>query len=180
MAKRYCRPLPPLTTKDEARFWAKVDKSGGPEACWPWMGCRKPHGYGEFGIRDGVFMAHRVAFRLSHGKDAAPFDVLHSCDFPPCCNPLHLAAGTPKDNALDSKDKGRRKWKSNHPFVLNSLLLPHGEKHHRAKLKKADIVEIRALAATGEWLHRELAVKFGISKVGITNIVNRKMWKHVP
>src|SRR5438874_974236 len=28
-------------------FWSKVDKSGGPDACWPWTGCINAWGYGK-------------------------------------------------------------------------------------------------------------------------------------
>lgn len=31
-----------------ARFWSKVDKSGGKNACWPWMAGSFPPGYGVF------------------------------------------------------------------------------------------------------------------------------------
>jgi hypothetical protein len=28
------------------RYWSKVDKSGGPDACWPWTAGRSAGGYG--------------------------------------------------------------------------------------------------------------------------------------
>lgn len=40
----------------EERFWTKVDKSGGPDACWPWTAYRSG-GYGRIGVK-------------GHGSDA--------------------------------------------------------------------------------------------------------------
>jgi hypothetical protein len=33
--------------------------------------------------------------------------VLHHCDNPPCCNPLHLYAGTQRQNIHDAIARGR-------------------------------------------------------------------------
>lgn len=35
------------------RFWPKVDKSGGPDACWPWLGGINGDGYGFIRDREG-------------------------------------------------------------------------------------------------------------------------------
>jgi hypothetical protein len=97
---------------DPARFWDSVDKSAGPDGCWPWQRGRNNKGYGRFLIeRDGTRqrpLAHRVAMRLHLGRelDRAEF-VLHHCDNPPCCNPAHLFLGTQKDNMADMMAKGR-------------------------------------------------------------------------
>ena len=42
------------------RFWSKADRSGGPEACWPWMAARNEHGYGVMRIEGRNVRAHRV------------------------------------------------------------------------------------------------------------------------
>ena len=64
-----------------AQFWAKVDRSGGPDACWPWLG-RLYGGYGSFG---GVG-AHRVAYELLRGAIPEGRHVDHRChtDDPTC------------------------------------------------------------------------------------------------
>lgn len=96
------------------RFWPKVDRSGGPEACWPWVGTKNSAGYGRFCVsarrhprRPPRVMAHRVAYRLCVGEIPAGLFVCHACDNPPCCNPAHLWLGTNADNTADRDEKGR-------------------------------------------------------------------------
>src|SRR5690606_33150795 len=38
------KPLPVLSADDKGRFSTFVDKSGGPDACWPWTGTADPYG----------------------------------------------------------------------------------------------------------------------------------------
>lgn len=88
------------------RFWEKVDKSGGPDACWPWLGGQYPSGYGKIRGSDGEYLlAHRVAWTLANGP--TELDVLHRCDNPPCCNEAHLFDGTQAENFDDMRGKGR-------------------------------------------------------------------------
>src|SRR5687767_6700752 len=89
----------------DARFWEKVDQSGGPETCWPWLGAiqtRSPGGHGGYGYffrLNKVRYAHRRALELTLGRSLEPGEIaLHTCDNPPCCNPAHLRAGTQLDN----------------------------------------------------------------------------------
>ena len=88
------------------RFWENVDRSAGPDGCWPWIKARMPSGYGMIGIGRRPALTHRVAWELAH---AHPGDahVLHRCDNPPCCNPAHLFLGTNSDNIADRVEKGR-------------------------------------------------------------------------
>ena len=102
------RPIPlPLSPAREALFWSKVEMRG-PDECWPWLARRHEAGYGLFHIGRRAYRAHRLAFALSTGASPArDLMICHSCDYPPCCNPLHLFAGTPSDNTWDAYKKGR-------------------------------------------------------------------------
>ncbi len=92
----------------EARFWEKVDRSGGPDACWPRTGWHDRIGYGRFRIGDQQLLAHRVAWMLDTGELIPEgMCVLHHCDNPPCCNRRHLFLGTQADNMADCVKKGR-------------------------------------------------------------------------
>jgi hypothetical protein len=107
----------PLTLEEfTRRFWARVDSSGGPDACWPWTGGKgagyKGRNYGIVQAR-GLFgpqpkTTHTVAFWLTHGCWPTP-ECLHSCDNYPCCNPAHLSAGTHRQNMHDAIARGRLK-----------------------------------------------------------------------
>lgn len=90
-----------------ASFWAKVERRG-PDECWPWVGARKPRGYGNVRIDGKYRLAHRVAWELATGTTIpSGCIVMHRCDNPPCCNPAHLLMGTMKDNTADMRRKGR-------------------------------------------------------------------------
>lgn len=92
----------------ETRLWARVDKSGGPDVCWPWTGARRAEGYGMISDGNGHNTGtHRLAWTFTNGPIPAGLFVCHRCDNPPCCNPAHLFLGTNADNARDRADKGR-------------------------------------------------------------------------
>ena len=91
------------------RLWAK-DRSGGPDACWPFNGARMHNGYGHLGLgrnADGLIAAHRAAWIATNGAIPDGLNVLHRCDNRPCCNPAHLWLGTQRENLLDMVAKGR-------------------------------------------------------------------------
>ena len=104
--------IPELSEKDKERFWSRVDKSGGPDACWPWIAINGKKNYGVFYAKKRTVKSHRVAFFLAFGqipKGEGPHGtcICHHCDNPPCVNPAHLFSGTNKENVEDRVKKGR-------------------------------------------------------------------------
>lgn len=93
----------------ECRLVANTDRSGGPDACWPWTGSRFRLGYGSMMLDGKVQSAHRVAYKVANGcMDLSPkIEVRHTCDNRPCCNPAHLVEGTHAENMLDMVLRGR-------------------------------------------------------------------------
>lgn len=110
-----------VTPSLAARFWTKVDTSGGPQACWPWLGSRTveftapngPHGgYGRLRVRSGdgiwyVEYTHRIVFVMFNEEPLGDGWILHDCDNPRCCNPMHIYLGDPKQNAQDREKRQR-------------------------------------------------------------------------
>lgn len=141
------------------RFWSKVDRSA---ECWVWTAGTNPCGYGKFRIDGEARLAHRVAYRLTHGVDPGALVVCHRCDNPPCVNPDHLFLGTKADNSADMVAKGR------------SPRSP-GERSGKSFLTTAQVDAMRADHAQGATC-RELAPKYGMSISGVRNIVNGKRW----
>jgi hypothetical protein len=91
-----------------ARFWPKVDWTGGPSSCWWWRSSVSGR-YGQFSIYDGRReQAHRLAWMLFN---RLPFPkgmyACHRCDAPTCVNPAHIFVGTQADNLRDASRKGR-------------------------------------------------------------------------
>ena len=72
---------------------------------------RMGRGYGsstiQTGGKDYSVRAHRIAFEQAWGITLKPGEVvMHTCDNPPCINPLHLQRGTQSKNVQDAKSKG--------------------------------------------------------------------------
>jgi hypothetical protein len=159
------------------RYLAKVDKSGGPEACWPWTASLNK-GYGQLGAGPclpGVsrnsrrnIASHVFAYELEYGAVTDGLCVLHRCDNPPCCNPRHLFLGTRADNMHDMDAKGRRVTADR-----------RGEAHGYAKLTDGIVRDIRALYAKGAISQTELGRLYGVTQAQISSIVLRKSWSHI-
>jgi hypothetical protein len=91
---------------DPEEFWNRVTIRREDE-CWEWARGKHSAGYGIFGTRKRRHYAHRHAYELTNGPIPDGFYVIHLCDNPPCCNPFHLRAATPQENAQDMAAKGR-------------------------------------------------------------------------
>lgn len=157
------------TANDIQRFWAKVDKSSGEDACWLWTASLDHQGYGKFGVKSATQIASRVAYRLEYGEIPDGLWVLHNCpdgDNRACVNPAHLYLGTAHDNNVDTHEKGR-------------AVHPHGEQHERAKLTAADVLAIRQRYTQGGVSYGDLASEYGIARATIQQIIERRTWKSV-
>lgn len=178
---------------DLRRFYAKIDRDGGPDACHPWTGYRMAGGYGLWTVlaRDDfptrTYRAHRLALILAVGPIGDLF-ALHGCDFPPCCNESHLRAGTAKDNMDDvvrrgrhwtqsrpeTIPRGRDHWTSRDPERAASSLA-RGEVHGNAVLTDQQVAQLRQRYAAGGMSQRELAREFGVSQPGVSALVTRRL-----
>ena len=153
----------------EERFWEKVDRSGGPSACWPWTASCNEDGYGRFKLRAGGSpkRASRVAWLLTYGDPGELF-VLHRCDNPPCCNPAHLFLGNHAANMADMDAKGRRGWargQANHTATVGRV----------RKLTDEQIIDVRRRHEAGE-SSRSIARRYGVYNTTIDDLVNGETW----
>lgn len=97
---------------DIDRFWTLVDRSGGADACWPWLSGTNPYGYGRFRVHPTTYLAtrwlmsHLLGRALRWDGEVREF-VCHRCDNPPCVNPAHLYIGDGFTNMQDCVARGR-------------------------------------------------------------------------
>lgn len=151
-----------LTPQRIEVFWSRPDRSGGPDACWPWpVPC--PGNYGTFVVDGTPRGVHRIAYQIANGEIPEGMVVRHRCDNPPCCNPAHLELGTLHDNARDMVERERHRF---------------GVRHTHAILDDEKVREIRHLHAEG-MRPVEIARRFGIKPPSVHNIVRRRIWRHV-
>jgi len=152
------------------RFWSLVDRSGGPEACWPWRGTRGNLGYGRYHlsrpIRTSV-SAHRKAWELTHGPIPEGKLACHRCDNPPCCNPAHIFIGTHDENMADAARKDRMSH------------APRPGSGRKPGLTPDQVRDIRRRYAAGKANIVQLGREYGKHKVTISEIIRRLIYKHV-
>lgn len=196
------RPIPELTESEIARFWGKVDKNGPvPEhmphlgRCWVWTRPKWKSGYGMFIMGGDAYRAHRIAWSLENGPISEGMLIIHHCDRANCCRPDHLAQGTPKENTHDMIRKGRARPATGdrsgsrtciekkargdlHPNRINPTPMVRGSKHFFAKLTEEQVHEIRILGG-GKNSAGGIALRFGVSRWCVRNILQRKAWAHV-
>jgi hypothetical protein len=142
-----------------------TDRSGGPDACWPWTSALNSNGYGVIHVAGVARRAHRLAWIEANGP--IPPDkphLLHRCDNPRCVNPAHLRTGTHKENMADMIARGRAR----HDGLT-------GSRNGSAKLTEADVRAIRAAGGS----QRAIATRFGVHQGTVSNILLGKNWKHV-
>ena len=94
----------------EDRFWSKVQKAGHND-CWPWIGAKRPRGYGVISKNGKQVSATHVSLEIDGRPVPKGAWALHKCDNPNCVNPNHLYIGTAKENSRDAVVRERIKRK---------------------------------------------------------------------
>jgi hypothetical protein len=184
------------TPSDVTRFWAKVDCSGGLDACWLWLGKRTPRGYGRCTRHSREYYAHRLAWLYTYGAWPTA-QACHNCpggDNTSCVNPRHLFNGTPAEHGRDRAAKGqvlsgdqhpmhrhpeRRARGARHGSQTRPERVARGERARAARLTVAQVQAVRAAVRDGARV-TVVARQYGVSHSAIHNIVQRKTWRHVP
>lgn len=160
-------------------FWSNVNKT---DTCWLWTRART-RGYGYFRGQ----LVHRIAWAEAAGTPAPDaLMVLHNCpdgDNPSClrndgpgiymlrgvAHPMfgHLWLGTREENMWDMINKGR-------------AVHDNGERASKAKLTETQVIAARARYDAGGITISDLARQYGITHQGMSSIVKRQHWRHIP
>ena len=145
------------------QFLSRVNPGPERDSCWLWTGSTIKGGYGVLYPGGKTEVASRISYSLFRGPIPDGLFVLHSCDNPPCVNPLHLNLGTQKENARQREERNR----GNHP---------KGSAHGRAIVTESQVKKIRKRAGQ---TNVSLGAEFGVSPSTISLIRHRKRWSHV-
>lgn len=140
------------------RFMKFVDVSGD---CWIWTGSKSQAGYGQFRFDGKPWIAHRLMYLHCYGSLTPGLVICHTCRNR-CVNPDHLEEKTEKENAADKIRDGTD---------------ARGEKCVMAKLTTEQVLEIRRLST--KFKQKKLSEDFGVSNQHISDIIQRKTWKHI-
>lgn len=130
--------------------------------CWEWQKGRHEFGYGWVSYRGRSQTAHTLSYKLFCGPTNGMY-VLHKCDNPSCCYPLHLFLGTQQDNIRDAMLKGR---------------MPHGESHWNATLTDSQVALIREMHRQGS-PYCDISNAVQCSDVTVCKIITGHAWRHV-
>lgn len=162
------------------RYWNRVDKTGGEDACWPWTGGKIPDGYGMVRWMGRSELAHRVAAMLTLGPIPYGLQVNHLCARSrACCNPKHVYIGTSKQNCADRHRDGTavvgdKNWMRQHPEEVR-----RGVDVRVSKLTEGDVIEMRRAHRSGRSI-KQLAVVHGVDASTAWHAIRGSTWAHVP
>ena len=160
--RKTMKQLPYSEEKIIEEFWDKVNINL--NGCWDWKAGISRSGYGNYRNHN----AHRFSYKIIYGNVPKELFVMHKCDNRKCVRPDHLSLGTPKDNSIDMRDKGR-----------NSVFL--GEEHGQSVLTKEQVRYIKKNYIRGtRWVPGNsdiLAAKFNISTNHVTALVRGDKWQ---
>jgi hypothetical protein len=133
--------------------------------CWEWQRAKANGGYGRMTVAGRVVRAHRAYWEAINGPVPEGLWVLHKCDNPCCVNPDHLYVGDAADNTRDAVERGR--------FKPNTM---RGEANPRHKLTASQAQAIRSEYIPRVVTASALALRYGVSKKLVLNIVHGKAW----
>ena len=110
-------------------------------------------------------LVHRLVCAAFHGPaPSSHHEVAHADGVRTNARADNLRWATRKENCDDSKRHG------------TSL---RGERQNGAKLTEPAVLKIREMAGAG-FDQAEIAKRFGISQQGVSHVVRRTTWKHIP
>lgn len=131
-----------------ARFWALVDRTGGPQRCWPWTGPRTAAGAGVFRLRGRRTTARRYAYRAEYG-DPGPLRVVVTCELALCVNPRHLTVRTAAEIVLGNGSAAAVNAARTCQHPRDSWYVHPGDGRRECRLCKAERVRGRPAPPVG-------------------------------
>lgn len=88
--------------------------------------------------------------------------------------------GNKANNCVDNLEWVTHLDNAKHASNMGLLITVFGEQHHNAKLNGAKVAAIRRRYATGQYTQKQLGDTYGVDGTIISDVVRRKIWKHIP
>lgn len=148
-----------------ARDWLFESLRQDTDECIIWPFTRSKDGYARVDIDGVLVFASRYVCEIENGPPPSDrHEAAHTCGkgHSGCINRKHVVWKTHRDNIADKRVHGT---------------LPQGEKHNQAKLTEASVLEIRSLR--GLVSRKQIAMRFGVGRSTIDNIIDGVTWRHV-
>jgi hypothetical protein len=159
-------PLPQTKLQQAVAFVNDALTSGTDDCIlWPTHLRMSDNGYGRVPHDGRTVGAHRLVCILAHGPEPfAKADAAHRCGVRRCVNPRHVRWATRTENHLDTVLHGTN---------------PRGERHGRAKLTEADVLEMRRMRRVSGATHDEIGRQFGVSTSTAHNAITGRRWGYL-
>lgn len=145
---------------EPAKFLKEVVLPYKGDDCLFWPFYRDANGYARFDLDGKNQIASRIVCTSIQGEPPSPkYDAAHSCGngHLGCVTPRHLSWKTRSENIADMTAHGT---------------ICRGEK--RSKLSESDVRTIRSLPEGTK--QKDVAAKYGVSIMTVSNVVLRKTW----
>lgn len=88
-----------------------------------------------------------------------------------------------KDGNAQNNNASNLEWCTQKENVIHAmkmgLMKMNGEDNPQSKLTEKQVIEIRNKYKSGDFHEKELAIKYGINSGTISEIINRKLWRHI-
>ncbi len=135
-----------------------------PSGCWVWKDWVDKKGYSNiqaslWGKYYKVSKGHQLSYIIYKGEYDRDLLICHTCNNPSCVNPVHLYAGTNRDNMRDKIIAGSAK----------------GSKNPNAKLKELDVKEIKDLLMY--FKNTEIATLYNVDARCVSDIRVGRTWR---